>query len=165
MLQMARRVLAFLRIANWVVGVAGIAFLAIAGFVINERILAALAANDDGIDPASMLTFVRLSLLFMPLAIWLSHIIFKSLLEMIDSIKSNQVFTYLNSDRLRRIAWALLGYCVLDYLYGFLALHFVGGLAMWGPTLTGWLASLMMFVLASVWKQGVALREELEGTV
>ena len=47
MLQMARRVLAFLRIANWVVGVAGITFLAIAGFVINERILAALAANDD----------------------------------------------------------------------------------------------------------------------
>ncbi len=64
MLQMAKRVLVFLRIANWVVGVAIIAFLVFAGFVANERIMAAIATNPDGVDPASMITFVRLSLLF-----------------------------------------------------------------------------------------------------
>ena len=165
MLQMAKRVLVFLRIANWVVGVAIIGFLVFAGFVANERIMAAIATNPDGIDPASMIAFVRLSLLFMPLAIGLSHVIFKSLLEMIDSIPSNQVFTHLNSDRLRRIAWAVLGFCVIDHLYGFLGVHYVAALASWSPTLTGWLASLMLFVLASVWTQGVAMREELEGTV
>ena len=165
MLQVAKRVLVFLRIANWVVGVVLIAFLVFAGFVVNERIMAAIATNPDGIDPASMVTFVRLSLLFMPLAIGFLHVIFKSLLEIIDSIPSDQVFTYRNSDRLRRIAWALLGFCVIDLFYNFLAMHYVAALASWFPTLTGWLVSLMLFVLASVWNQGVAMREELEGTV
>ena len=165
MLQMAKRVLVFLRIANWVVGVAIIGILVFAGFVANERIMAAIATNPDGIDPASMITFVRLSLLFMPLAVGLSHVIFKSLLEMIDSIPSDQVFTYSNSDRLRRIACALLGFCVIDLVYGLLSMHYVDRIAHWTPTLTGWLSSLMLFVLASVWKQGVTMREELEGTV
>ena len=165
MLRVTRRVLAFLRFANWVVGAALMVLLAIGGFAANERIMAAFATNHDGIDPAALITFIRISLLVLPLMVALAHVIFRSLLEMIDSIPSGQVFTYANADRLRWIAWALLGSCVVDLAYGLLSLHYVDRIAQWTPTLTGWLVSLLLFILASLWKQGVVMREELEGTV
>ena len=95
----------------------------------------------------------------------LCHVMFRSLIEMIDTVASDKVFTDANANRLRSIAWALLGFCVVEHIYGFLALHYVPPLVEWSPTLTGWLVSLMLFVLASVWQQGVAMREDLEGTV
>ena len=161
MLRMARRVLVFLKVANWVVGAAIIVFMTFAGFVAHERIMAAIARNNDGVDPAAMITFIHISLLFMPLAIALSHLIFRSLLEMIDSIPTDQVFTYANANRLLLIAWALLGFSVAEHVYGFLSLHYVGQLAAWSPSLTGWLVSLLLFVLAVPGRHGATSKSNV----
>ena len=165
MLQFTRRVLAFLKIANWVVGIALILLVAVFGFLMPGRAVAALGKAYPELNPSVIITFVGITLVMLPVVTVLVHLIFRALLEMIDTIPQNQVFTDANADRLRRIAWALLGFCIVDHVYGIISQRYVSSLAQWNPTLSGWLVSLLLFVLASVWKQGVEMRVELEGTV
>ena len=165
MLQFTRRMLAFLKIANWVVGTALILLFAVFGFLMPSRAVAALGKAHPELNPSGIITFIGITLVMLPVVMVLVHLIFRALLEMIDTIPQNQVFTDANADRLRRIAWALLGFCIVDHVYGIISQRYVSSLAQWNPTLSGWLVSLLLFVLASVWKQGVEMREELEGTV
>jgi hypothetical protein len=78
-------------------------------------------------------------------------------------------FLAANAQHLRVIAWALLGLQVVSIVIGGIGLllstpphpvEFDAGLS---PS--GWLAVLLAFVLAHVFAEGAALREDLEGTI
>jgi hypothetical protein len=78
-------------------------------------------------------------------------------------------FTLVNAERLRVVAWALLAIQIMDIAFGIVASMedaqtsaILGG---WSPSLSGWIAVLMLFVLARVFEQGSRMRDELAMTV
>ena len=99
----------------------------------------------------------------------ITYVMFSRLLSIVESVRSGVAFTIDNAGRLRTIAWAMLGLELLHICVVAIAsavstkampLHMNGNLHV-----TGWLAILMLFVLAQVFLEGTRMREELEGTV
>jgi hypothetical protein len=73
-------------------------------------------------------------------------------------------FVLANAERLRACAWAVLGLEGLHLGVGaiYSTMPFKLG---WSFSPTGLLAVLLLFVLAQVFAQGAAMRDDLEGTV
>ncbi|WP_116091424.1 DUF2975 domain-containing protein [Sphingomonas crusticola] len=95
-------------------------------------------------------------------------ILFRRLLAILATLDAGDPFQLANAARLHHIAWALLAIQLLDLCFGALALH-IGSIAHkpipWSFGLTGWLAVLLLFILARVFRQGAEMRDEIEGTV
>ena len=72
-----------------------------------------------------------------------------------------------NAARLQQIAWALLWVQVLHLVFGVLAkmLSSKNAVIEWTFSLSGWLAVILLFVLARVFEEGARMRRDLEGTV
>ncbi len=104
----------------------------------------------------------------MGLAVWF----FRLLLRIIDSVGEGDPFAPVNAERLNRMAWISLA--------GYFATWPIGALVMWLARLAqdagehvdadidiggSLLLSLILFILARVFRLGAAMREDLEGTV
>lgn len=163
MLMTSRWILRVLNWLNWGVGVLILAALLFIGFDapnLTARI------NDVPVDPEELMTFARWMIPAILLIVPLVHIILGRLIAMIDSVPAGTALSSVNAERLRQIAWALIGINVIDLSISFAALvalpdehnNFVFGV-------TGWVAALMLFILARIFREGAAMREELEGTV
>ena len=74
-----------------------------------------------------------------------------------------------NAARLQTTAWALLGLELLHLAVGAIAARGVVAVSAarldWNFSVTGWLAVLLLFVLARVFDHGTRMRDDLEGTV
>jgi hypothetical protein len=99
----------------------------------------------------------------------ISYVVFSRLLRIVESVRSGEAFTSDNAGRLRTIAWAMGGLELLHICVVAIAsavstkevpLRISGNFH-----ITGWLAILMLFVLAQVFLEGTRMREDLEGTV
>jgi Protein of unknown function (DUF2975) len=99
----------------------------------------------------------------------ITYVVFSRLLRIVESVRSGLAFTSDNAQRLRTIAWAMLGLELLHIGVVAIAsaistkampLHMESNFHV-----TGWLAILMLFVLARVFLEGTRMREDLEGTV
>ena len=99
----------------------------------------------------------------------ITWVVFSRLLRIIESVRTGEPFTVDNAGRLRTVAWALFGLELLHICIVAIAsavstkevpLHMSGDF-----DLTGWLAILLLFVLAQVFLEGTRIREDLEGTV
>ena len=99
----------------------------------------------------------------------ITYVMFSRLLRIVESVRSGVAFTTDNAGRLRTIAWAMLGLELLHICVVAIAssvsteempLRINGNFHV-----TGWLAILMLFVLAQVFLEGTRMREDLEGTV
>ncbi|PTS78058.1 DUF2975 domain-containing protein [Sphingomonas sp. HMWF008] len=96
------------------------------------------------------------------------HLIFSRLLAMVATVRDGDPFTAANAQRLQTIGWALLAVQVLDLLLGAFSLWFAAlhvDFATWSPSFGGWLATLMVFVLARVFRRGAEMRDDLALTV
>lgn len=99
---------------------------------------------------------------------------FQSLLHLrriIDSVALGDPFAPVNAERLTRMGWLTAATQVVSVPIGVLA-HSVGvslrnivGHPEFGAGLGGVLMALLLFILARVFRQGAAMREDLEGTV
>ena len=99
----------------------------------------------------------------------IAYVVFSRLVKIVESVRMGEPFSKDNAGRLRTIAWALLGLEVLHICVVAIAsavstkevpLRINGNF-----DLTGWLAILLLFVLAQVFLEGTRMREDLEGTV
>ena len=96
------------------------------------------------------------------------YIVLSRLLRIVESVSVGEAFTTGNADRLRAIAYGLLGSELLHLGVVAIAsavskevpLRISGNFAV-----SGWLAVLLLFVLAQVFREGTLMREDLEGTV
>jgi hypothetical protein len=161
-LNIARVALHILLILNWVYGAAILALL-IYSFTNGARVMGALH-----IAPSLFRGMQAVALLGL-FSIPLYYVILRRLLEMVESVRAGDPFVGQNASRLQTIAWALLGLQVLGLVIGGIAkavstpahpFHVDAGLS-----ITGWLAVLLLFVLARVFAEGTRMRDELEGTV
>jgi len=88
---------------------------------------------------------------------------------MIDSVGIGDPFVPANADRLSRMGWLVIGIQLASLP--------IGAIAVWlaqrvkdadidvGFSVQGIVLALVLFILARVFRQGAAMREELEGTV
>ena len=96
------------------------------------------------------------------------HVILTRLVAMIRDTQAGAAFSESNAKRLTTIAWALLAINVVDLAYGQLSVWasaVSGEYFGWAPSLTGWFAVPLLLVLARLFRDGAAMREDLEGTV
>jgi hypothetical protein len=159
--------LRILIVLNWAFGVFILAMLA-ASFWAPAWVWRALhvgAAAGSGGFSAAMRAIMVLGIVGVPFG----HVVFSRLLRIVESVRAGAPFTVDNAGRLRTIAWALLALQLLHVCVAAIAAALarrgvplrVGGHFQLG----GWLAILLLFVLAQVFLEGVRMREDLEGTV
>ncbi len=162
----ARAVLKTLLVLNFVCCAFFVLVLA-GSFVAGAEVASALENDPRVNDPAVLLAAVRIVMGIAVLAVPLAHLILSRLLAMVDTVRAGDPFVSENARRLTTIAWALLGLQFLDLGFGAVSIAMVTGLHQfeWSFGLTGWIAVLMLFVLARVFHHGARLREDLEGTV
>jgi hypothetical protein len=99
----------------------------------------------------------------------LHYLILRRLLDIVETARHSDPFFGQNACRLRTIARALLGLQLLSLLVGAIArvvstpayhLHLDAGFST-----GGWLAVVLLFVLARVFAEGSRMRDDLQGTV
>jgi DUF2975 family protein len=166
-LRATRVTLRILIALNWILGALIFALLAIS-FQAKEWTWRALGlgavAGHEGIV-AGMRAIMVIGIVGIPIA----HVVFSRLLTIVESVRTGEPFTVDNAGRLRTIAWALLGLELLHVCVVAIAaavstkevpLRMSGNFHV-----SGWLAILLLFVLAQVFLEGTRMREDLEGTV
>ena len=168
MLRVAHSILGVLNILNWVLGVLAILAFAILSIVRPPLVFSKLA---EQFTPAQLdaltvwlLVSAAVTLVVMPLA----HLIFTRLRAMIADTQGGEPFAPQSVQRLRTIAWSLLGISAADLVFGLVSVEVseaTGEYLGWSPSLTPWLAAGMLFILARIFAEGVAMRADLEGTV
>jgi hypothetical protein len=142
--------------------------LLIATLVDETTVMGALGAAPT---PGSSMRFLgmRLIMVLGIGAVPIVHVVLTRLLGIVDSVGIGNPFVLANAQRLRAIAWAVLGLEFLHFAIGIVAAMVSTEAAplniSWGFSITRWLAVLLLFVLARVFEQGAHMREELEGTV
>ena len=95
------------------------------------------------------------------------HIQLTKLKEIVETVRQGDPFVAENADRLRVIAWALLVTQVMHLVFGAMVhiARSANAEMEWEFSLTGWLAVLLLFVLARVFKEGARLRDDLEAMI
>jgi hypothetical protein len=167
MLKACRWILISLNIGNWL----GVTFCV--GMMIAVLIgLEPMASHFDHAALPGKIGVVRhLFVQVMALSIPMgtaTDLIFRRLVTMIDTVMAGSPFTRENAGRLRQIAWAMLVIQFVDLCFGRLLLAGEGlarGIPGWSPSATGWIAVLLLFVLARVFTQGADMQDEIEATV
>ena len=165
-LRLALVTLRTLMVLNWVYG-ALIFSLLLISFQAEEWTWRALGigtiAGHEGIV-AGMRSIMVIGIVSVPIA----FVFFRELLRILKSVRSGP-FTVENARRLTVIAWALLGLeglhiCVVAIASAVstkeVPLRISGNF-----NVTGWLAILLLFVLAQVFLEGARMHDDLEGTI
>ncbi|WP_404371269.1 DUF2975 domain-containing protein [Sphingomonas sp. MMS24-J45] len=96
------------------------------------------------------------------------HLIFTRLLALVATVRDGDPFTLVNAQRLETIGWAMLALQLLDLGLGGFSLWFAAlhvEFVTWSPSFGGWIAALMLFVLARVFRRGAEMRDDLAMTV
>jgi DUF2975 family protein len=160
-----RTVLRALIVLNLVLG-AGILALFVASLVARNAVFPALGA---GVTNARLIDGMRLIMVIGIGSAPLTHLLLTRLLAIVETVRRGDPFVAGNAARLQTTAWALLGLELLHLAVGAIAaaassasqpldLH-------WDFSISGWLAVLLLFVLARVFAYGTRMRDDLEGTV
>lgn len=159
--------LRILIVLNWILGALIFALLAIS--FLAERWTWLALGVDAGAGHQGIVAGMRAIMVIGIVGTPIAYVVLSRLLRIVESVRTGVPFTAGNAARLRTIAWALLSLellhiCVVAIAASIstkeLPLRFSNNFQ-----LTGWLAILLLFVLAQVFLEGTRMREDLEGTV
>ncbi|MFD1034353.1 DUF2975 domain-containing protein [Sphingomonas hankookensis] len=168
------RILRFTVVVLRVLLVLNIAFAAafviaaLVSFPLHDMLAARIVGKYPAVDVERVVTGIRALLLLGVAAAVPAHIIFSRLIAVIGTVLAGETFASPNARRVRAIGWALLAIQLLDVPLLLIIPNFAGmGVRVDGSSISigGWLSVLVAFVLARVFAEGAALREDLEGTV
>ena len=165
-LPIAHVALRVLIVLNWLTG-AGI-FTLLVAMPTRRWIMSALnlqpSPEADGVI-LGLQTIAVIGLVAIPL----NYIVLKRLLAIVETVRTGDPFVAANAHRLQAIAWTLFALQFLSIAIGAIArtistpAHPLNLKA--GFSINGWLAVLLIFLLARVFAEGTLMREDLEGTV
>ena len=159
-----RAVLALLKVLIVLNLVAIIPLLLVLGGTFTELVAQQLREDYPASALDTLLPGVRAVLLIALLMVPLAHVLLTRLRAIVATVEAGDPFVAANAGRLTTIAWSLLAIQLLDLVFGAITIA-TGSDFDWSFGLTGWLAVILLFVLARVFDHGTRLREELEGTV
>ena len=166
---MTRSAVILLRVLNVLNLVVGALFMVVlvTSFAVEPAVIGALSRR-FGAGASAILHDARLVMALSIATIPAAWLILTRLLAILRTVEAGDAFVAENGDRLRTMGWALLAMQIFDLGYGYLAVRVSensGEYLGWSFSVSGWLAVLLVFVLARVWTQGAAMRDELEATV
>src|SRR5215213_4438472 len=159
-------VLRILIIVNWLGGAAILALLVV---MPNEQWIMSAFKLSPSPEAERLVMGLRVIAVLGLAAIPLNYVVLKRLLAIVKTVRAGDPFVAANAYRLQVIAWVLLVLNVLSIVIDAIAktvstpahpLHINAGFS-----IDGWLAVLLTFLLARVFAEGAAMREDLEGTV
>ena len=165
-LPIARLVLRILVVVNWL---GGAAILALLVAMPNEQWIMSAFKLSPSPEAERLVMGLRVIAVLGLVATPLNHLILKRLLAIVETVRAGDPFVAANASRLQAIAWVLLALNVLSIVIGAIAkavsspaypVHINAGFS-----INGWLAVLLTFLLARVFAEGAAMRQDLEGTV
>jgi len=166
LLSTTRLALRLLVVLNILFGIGVAVFLAIS-LAAPEWSLRALGVRAEA--PPTLMIGMRLVMLIGIAGVPLGYIFLTRLLAMVESVRNGDPFIPENARRLQVIAQTTLGVQLLNLAEGVVSSLFSTPEhqidAGWGPSIDGWLAVLLLFVLARVFHHGTRMRADLEGTV
>ena len=151
----------------------GLLLVAIAGGLISTWAMPGfyrdmLVGADATVDAPAALLGVRLLMVIGVAMTIATDRLLVALAAIVASAGQGDPFVPASAGRLRQIGWALLALQILDLPCTLLA-RFWPSLGSAAPTggisIGGWLATLMVFVLARVFAAGSTMRDDLAGTV
>jgi hypothetical protein len=166
-LPIAYVVLRILIVLNWIYGAIILAIL-VGMIAAGQWTLTALglpASAQSGPLLMGMRAIAALGLIAVPLNL----AVLSRFVTIVETVRAGDPFVADNARRLQAVAWFLFGLQVLSVLIGLVGkwvstlahpLHLDAGFS---PG--GWLAVILMFVLARVFAEGASMREDLAGTV
>jgi hypothetical protein len=97
------------------------------------------------------------------------HLVYNRLLAIVETVRMGDPFVIVNAERLRTIAWSIVGLELMHVGVVLLANGVTVGtekVDIGGKfSVTPWLTILLLFVLVRVFDQGARMRDELEATV
>lgn len=166
LLGLSRILIKILRVLNLLLGVAIIGMF-LASFVFEPVFREFFSKQPPRIDPGLLMPTLRVWMLLAVPLIAAAHILYSRLLAMIETVRAGDPFVPENAVRLKVIAWCLLGGQVFDLACGVMAaiMNAAGSNIDWSFSATGWVAVLLVFVLARVFEEGTRIRADLEAMI
>jgi Protein of unknown function (DUF2975) len=166
LLGVSQTLLTIWRVFNLVLGAAFIAML-VASFVF-EPSFREYYSRRPSLDPDVIIPTLRIWVMAGLPMFAAVHIMLSRLLAMIEAVRAGDPFVPENAARMKTIAWCLLVVQLFDLSCGIFAgiLSRAGAQDVdWSPSLSGWVAVLLLFVLARVFEEGARIRADLEAMV
>jgi hypothetical protein len=131
--------------------------------------VAALAKEQPKLDPDGLLPLLYVVFAFAIALLGVLWTIMRKLLAIVGTVADGDPFIRANAVRLKAIGWMMTAVYILGFPLGLVAKRVADKIGdnhvSVDVSLTGLLAILLVFVLAGVFEQGAAMREEMEGTV
>ena len=161
-LGVSRVFLKILRALNLLAG-ALLIICVIGSYPFEPRLLESFAKMPRVTDAAFLMNALRIWVLIGLPVIAVIHVILTRLLDMVATVRSGDPFVPENAARLKVIAWCLLAAQLTHLAFGAMAriVNEAGGEVSWSFSINGWLAVVLLFVLARVFEEGTRMREEL----
>lgn len=156
-------VLRVLVVMNWIYGAILLAIL-VGLFVAPHWTMTALGFRQTVEAMPLMIPSMRLIAALGLVGVPLNLVVLNRLLAMVNTVRSGDPFVAQNAARLQTIAYAALGQQLLQFIIGTTS-RSVPPLRISAFSTGGWLAVILLFVLARVFAEGTRMRDELEGTV
>ena len=166
-LPIAYVVLRILIVLNWIWGACILGLLAYT-FVNEPWTMRALGVTDYP-NAEKVMNGMRVIAALGLVAIALNYPVLKKLVAIVGTVRAGDPFVAANAYRLQAIGWILLGLQLISLAIAAIAKMISTADHPFnldaGFSVSGWLAVLLMFVLARVFAEGTLMREDLEGTV
>jgi hypothetical protein len=161
-LSASRILLKVLRVLN--IGMAvGLVLAVPASFFFAPTFFEFFSKKPPRIDPSMLLPTLRVWLVMALLMVALIHVQLSRLLAVVATVPDDP-FVPENALRLKTIAWCMLGIELLRLVFGILAgtMNAAGSNIDWKFSASGWVAVVLLFVLAQVFEAGARMRADLD---
>lgn len=165
-LKVSRIVLRSLVILNWLYG--AVIFAILAGLFTAPHWTTTALGFGTWVESSALIPGLRFIAVLGLVAVPLNLAVLHRLLDMVDTVRRGDPFVAQNASRLQAIAWIVLAQQLLQLLVGMIARNIsTPGHALHISAFSagGWLAVVLLFVLARVFAEGTRMRDELEATV
>jgi len=162
----SRLLLRILRVLNLITGALLIACF-LGSFLFEPVFREFFSKQPPRIGPGLLIPVLRVWMVLTLPAIAAVHLSLTRLLEMVGTVRAGDPFVPENAVRMKTIAWCTLGLQLFDLLCGAMvaAMNAAGSRMDWSFSATGWLAVVLLFVLARVFEEGTRIRADLEAMI
>lgn len=153
-----------LRALNLVTGVMLIVAVP-ASFLFEPQFFEFFSKRPPRIDPTWLVPVLRTWMVLALAMVAAVNILLSRLLAMVETVRAGDPFVAENAVRLQTIAWCALATQLLHLTFGVMAatVNAAGSNVDWNFSgFTGWLAVVLLFVLARVFEEGTQMRDDLE---
>jgi Protein of unknown function (DUF2975) len=161
-LSVSRILLKILRAINLVTGVM-LAVAIPATFLFEPLFFEFFSKRPPTIDPSWLVPVLRIWMLLALPMFTAVHVLLSRLLAVVETVRAGDPFVPENAVRLMTIAWCALAIQLLHLSFGMMAaaVNAAGSNVDWEFSVNGWLAVVLLFVLARVFEVGTRMRDDL----